>query len=245
MLAQQRVMALEAQVQVRGSSSSSRQRCIPRYAPHSCFRCGSKLSRGHCFLGTYVSCLWWAHSLPVQGLLHELDKVQGEARTAIARADALDAEVQSRELLLAAARVSGSALRRSPCMGLPRLDAGLLCCTIQFVSARAGRGWACRWPALRQGGAVRLLANFSARQVCCRQTPRQLNGVLHAMQPSATLTQSGHKRRARVHSASRSSCRWDCVHCQSGSLPASLQAAAAANHLPLCLHARCCMLVFF
>lgn len=42
---------------------------------------------------------------PPQGLLHELDKVQGEARAAAARAEAADAEVQAREQLLAAARV--------------------------------------------------------------------------------------------------------------------------------------------
>lgn len=40
-----------------------------------------------------------------QALLHELDKIQGEARAATARAEAADAEVQAREQLLAAARV--------------------------------------------------------------------------------------------------------------------------------------------
>lgn len=41
----------------------------------------------------------------MQGLIHDLDKAQGEARAAAARADAADAEVVAREQLLAAARV--------------------------------------------------------------------------------------------------------------------------------------------
>ena len=44
----------------------------------------------------------------LQALLHELDKIQGEARAAAARAEAADAEVQAREQLLAAARVSAT-----------------------------------------------------------------------------------------------------------------------------------------
>lgn len=44
-------------------------------------------------------------SVCIQGLLHDLDKVQGEARAAAARADTADAEVAAREQLLAAARV--------------------------------------------------------------------------------------------------------------------------------------------
>ncbi|KAL4423868.1 hypothetical protein ABPG75_001169 [Micractinium tetrahymenae] len=40
----------------------------------------------------------------VQGLLHELDKVQGEVRSAAVRAEAVDAELHSREQLLAAAQ---------------------------------------------------------------------------------------------------------------------------------------------
>lgn len=51
-------------------------------------------------------CVWPPCTL--QALLHELDKIQGEARAAAARAEAADAEVQAREQLLAAARVSAS-----------------------------------------------------------------------------------------------------------------------------------------
>ncbi|PRW61074.1 E3 ubiquitin- ligase BRE1-like 2 [Chlorella sorokiniana] len=48
----------------------------------------------------------------VQALLHELDKIQGEARAAAARAEAADAEVQAREQLLAAARADAEAAQK-------------------------------------------------------------------------------------------------------------------------------------
>lgn len=50
------------------------------------------------------------HAGPPQALLHELDKVQGEARSAAARAEAVDAELHTREQLLAAAQVRGTGL---------------------------------------------------------------------------------------------------------------------------------------
>lgn len=51
---------------------------------------------------------------PPQGLLHELDKVQGEARSAAARAEAVDAELQRREQALAATQVRATGLP-GPC----------------------------------------------------------------------------------------------------------------------------------
>lgn len=85
-LAQQRSLELEARVQVGGKLAFAHPACkdCRRWHRHTRIAMLSRL----------------------QSLLHELDKVQSEARAATGRADAADADVKSCEQLLAAARVS-------------------------------------------------------------------------------------------------------------------------------------------
>ncbi|PSC73290.1 E3 ubiquitin-ligase BRE1-like 2 isoform A [Micractinium conductrix] len=59
----------------------------------------------------------------VQGLLHDLDKVQGEARAAQARAEAMDSEVQAREQLLLAARADAEATQAEAARRVAERDA--------------------------------------------------------------------------------------------------------------------------